>query len=244
MTLLLLKRYLKILITGAASLILSSCSNVSTPAQLSVGSAQVVVLVPASLDIRRVNDKKVNSPSLTRGYYHLKLPEGRNSIEIQYTQNWNQADEAGYYVKWQPVLLQAEFNQSTAYLIEYQRPQNREQAVTWSQSPEIWLTATENGVTNELTKKSATPEPSDSQQVETKAIAGGHHTILAQPLPNFPNVIERFLLSSDKTVDYNETQSSILVKLKQRWQQASDSDKVLFKRWINQPATQTTDRAR
>ena len=207
------------------ALLLNGCTSLSGPEQLVVGSAEITVDVPASLEILTVNGEPVTSPSKMTGSYALLLSKGKHNLEIRYSENWNSQDEAGHFIRWQPVLLSAELVDGYHYQLEYQRPSNREQAHAWADNPQIWLEKYPNKIA-----ASATSEQASNAVVTSKT--------MATPMPEQANVVERLLnkTSTAQTAKAiagdKETDQAVLTGLKFYWQQASDAERKQFLQWL------------
>ena len=151
-------KHLKILITFLAVLLAScSVSSVKEGDDLVIlGTGSVEVLVPSSLRILAINGKPTHSPNLYEGKYMLRLDEGEQRIIVQYEENWNDNDEAGYFIRWQPVAIKENFQSGNRYILTHAHVNNRDQAVELVDSAPIWLIGGNRKVNGELVQEETT----------------------------------------------------------------------------------------
>ncbi len=124
------------------SLLLSACSTSSIQGNdqlVSMGEGDVEVLVPSGLRILAINGSPVRSPSLYEGKYLLRLSEGEQRIIVQYEENWNDNDESGYVIRWQPVAILESFKAGERYVLTHAPIKDRDQAIALIDTPPIWL---------------------------------------------------------------------------------------------------------
>ncbi|WP_390518231.1 DUF2057 family protein [Halioxenophilus aromaticivorans] len=121
------------------------------------------------------------------------------------------------------------------YQINYRRPNTKEQARAWKDTPEIWLDTAliQNTGTNRSNDSDAvvnTTETTDNQ-----SIAAAPTKIVAEPLPEEPNPIERLLNSgSTGPKPGDNADNPVLTGLKFYWQQASEAEREQFLIWVSQ----------
>ena len=151
-------KHLKLLLSVMAML-LASCSISSIQESddlITLGHGDVEVLVPSSLRILAINGQPAHSPSLYEGKYLLRLEEGEQRIVVQYEENWNDADESGYIIKWQPVAIKENFKAGERYILTHAHVNNRDHAIDMVDTSPVWLIGGKQKITGELVKEETT----------------------------------------------------------------------------------------
>lgn len=151
-------KHLKLLLFTFATL-LASCSVSSIQEGddlITLGHGNVEILVPSSLRILAINGDPTHSPNLYEGKYLLRLDEGEQRIIVQYEENWNDNDEAGYVIRWQPVAITENFRAGERYILTHAHVRDRDQALALTDSSPIWLIGGKQKITGELVTEKTT----------------------------------------------------------------------------------------
>lgn len=131
-----------IFLAATLGLLLTSCASKHlnpTNEIPRIGKGNTLIQVPSDIRVLTANGRDMQAPSLIAGHYELAIGEGEQQLIVQYEANWNEADEAGYYIRWSPVVFQFEFKADQSYRIDFQRFSDRDQVMEAVTTPNVWL---------------------------------------------------------------------------------------------------------
>ncbi|MGB1091518.1 MAG: DUF2057 family protein [Oceanobacter sp.] len=171
-----------------------------------IGEGAIKVRVPAELQVLSVGGHKLNAPSLASGFYWLQVPMGANQLIVQYEANWNEPDESGYYLRWDPVSINAEFTTDQNYELDFTRYARRDEVIAAENKPQVWLS-----ISSEAEK-----------EISSKKISG-------------IRVVEKEVVTKYVPVETNtkeDTDAFYLNQLKILWQLTPDKQRQAFQYWL------------
>ena len=135
------KNTYKITISLVLILFMFNKSTLAATPKSTKKNQEIVLSVPATINILSVNGQHYQSPSLIEGNYLISIPHGTRSLVAQYYENWNTIDESGNIIKWKPVKISYAFNSKSSYSLKHANVNDADDAENLVNTPEIWLSS-------------------------------------------------------------------------------------------------------